>query len=158
LGKYIKGLEFVIKNLNLFETQRHIVEAEINTTNALESMIIVQPFEIEEVDSVSDAASSRLRLIRERSSSNQVDNEPFFTAPSHLEVNLSPVELEDIEDENSVCDAVPQQERIMHEVLKQSELQHLLKLQLPWTSQTGEIKFSSSYNMISYKRRAYYHY
>ncbi|OXV11734.1 hypothetical protein Egran_00507 [Elaphomyces granulatus] len=84
-------------------------------------MIIVQPFEIEEVDTVSDAASSRLRLLRERSSSNQVDNETFFfTAPSHPEVNLSPIELEDIEDENSVWDAVPQQERIMHRVLKQS--------------------------------------
>ncbi|KAN0076048.1 Ubiquitin-conjugating enzyme/RWD-like protein [Elaphomyces granulatus] len=83
-------------------------------------MIIVQPSEIEEVDTVSDAASSRLRLLRERSSSNQVDNETFFTALSHPEVNLSPIELEDIEDENSVWDVVPQQERIMHEVFKQA--------------------------------------
>jgi ubiquitin-conjugating enzyme E2 D/E len=123
LGEYIEGLEFVTKNLDLFETQRHIVEAEINTisdTNALKSMIIVQPSEIEEVDTVSDAASSRLRLLRERSSSNQVDNETFFTALSHPEVNLSPIELEDIEDENSVWDVVPQQERIMHEVFKQA--------------------------------------
>jgi ubiquitin-conjugating enzyme E2 D/E len=86
LEKSIEGLEFVARNLDLFESERQIVDEEVHTisdTHTLENLVIVRPDEVEESDVVSDAATQRLRLLREGSSKHRADDETFFTAPTH---------------------------------------------------------------------------
>ena len=81
LSKSIEWLEFVARNLDLFESERQIVDDEIHTipdTRTLENLIIVRPDEVEEQDMVSDAATQRLRILSAVSCGG---DETFFTVP-----------------------------------------------------------------------------
>jgi hypothetical protein len=132
LEKCIEGLEFVATNLDLFGVRKQIVEVEISTISdlsVLQNLVIVRPDDVEEMDTVPDAVSARIRLLQSYAFSHRTDADTFVTAPSQPELEASPTASRPIQTLptrhgpgvfSSTGASTPQNRRIMEEVLQRS--------------------------------------
>lgn len=116
----IEALELVTKNLDLFESQRRVINYEISSisdTTTLESMIASKSAG----DVISDAASQRLVELQ-TSAETGSRTETFHTAPSHFEEAQREAVLaeERAAEDGSTTSHIDQHVRIMNEMLQKS--------------------------------------
>ncbi|KAI9705324.1 MAG: hypothetical protein M1820_005154 [Bogoriella megaspora] len=145
LKECIEALELVTKNLDLFESQRRLIEHEISSISDVETLESLVAAEIDE-QVISEAANRRLIEVQ---SLAEISSRPatYFTAPSDFEEtlgleNLSTKEASDMEVVPSHYDE--QHVRIMKELLRKDPI----KQPVPLRFDEEDLKWGSCLNPL----------